>query len=88
MPLHQQKDESPRPAGYEALLQKYGLEAVPHWHRSFVDVGSAHRVETASGSTEETYPSKYWPGDGLGLSQQPELQRRKRGLAAGESIVS
>lgn len=60
------KEASPRSAGYGALLQKYGLDVVPHWHRSFVDAGSARRIETDSGTTEETYPSKYWPGDGLG----------------------
>ncbi|RKZ13147.1 cell filamentation protein Fic [bacterium] len=66
MSVHEQKKTSPRPAGYGALLREYGLDAIPHWHRSLVDAGSAHRVVTDSGITEEVYPSKYWPGDGLG----------------------
>lgn len=66
MSTQEQKNRPPRPAGYLALLQKYGIDAVPHWHQSYVDHGSAQGIETVSGITEETYPAKYWPGEGLG----------------------
>jgi Fic/DOC family len=64
MDNHEQKE--PKPAGYEALIARYGLEVIPNWHRSFVATRGVHRIETVSGITEEVYPSKYWPGDTLG----------------------
>lgn len=57
---------TPSPAGYEELITRFGLNVIPNWHRSFVATGGAHRIEQRHGVTEETYPSKYWPGDSLG----------------------
>jgi hypothetical protein len=62
----EQEGMGPKPAGYEALLRRFGLEAIPNWHRSFVAAGATHRIETVPGVTEAIYPSRYWPGDGLG----------------------
>lgn len=57
---------SPRPAGYLALLSRYRLEAIPHWHQSWIAGGNVpRRLEIAGGVTTETYPAKYWPGDGV-----------------------
>jgi len=55
-----------RPAGYQALIARYELDVFPNWHRSFVATSGLHRIDTASGVTEEIYPSRYWPGDSLG----------------------
>ena len=55
-----------RPAGYHALVSDLGLSVLPNWHESFVASCNTHRIETTEGMVRETYPSKYWPGDGLG----------------------
>jgi hypothetical protein len=66
MAKHDLKSRGTRPAGYQALSVRFQLDAIPNWHRSYVSSGTAHRVHTADGLTEEIYPSKYWPGDNLG----------------------
>ena len=63
---HDQERAASRLAGYEALINRYDLEVIPNWHRSFVATGGPHRIDATSGVTEEVYPSKYWPGDSLG----------------------
>ena len=55
-----------RSAGYTALIERYDLEVVPNWHRSLVTTSGIHRSDSTAGVVEEVYPSKYWPGDGLG----------------------
>lgn len=52
-----------RPAGYEALIERYDLEVIPNPHRSFVAATGMHRTESIGGVIEEVYPAKYWPGD-------------------------
>ena len=54
-----------RPAGYSALIQRYGLEAIPNWHRSYVSTKGTHRIDSTGGTIREIYPSKYWPGETL-----------------------
>lgn len=55
-----------RPAGYAALIERYDVDGIPNWHRSFVANTSTHRIDSTGGVIEEVYPSKYWPGDALG----------------------
>ena len=55
-----------RLAGYAALIDRYGLDVIPNWHRSFVAISGIHRIDSTEGVTSEVYPSKYWPGDTLG----------------------
>jgi hypothetical protein len=55
-----------RLAGYGALIERLHLDVIPNWHRSFVATRNLHRVDTATGVTEEIYPARYWPGDTLG----------------------
>ena len=55
-----------RLAGYAALVERYGLDIIPNWHRSFVAVTGTHRIDSTGGVIEEVYSSKYWPGDTLG----------------------
>jgi hypothetical protein len=56
----------PRPAGYAALVEPYGIDAIPNWHRSMVAATGIHRIVSTGGVVEETYPAKYWPGAELG----------------------
>jgi len=55
-----------RLAGYAALIERYDLDVIPNWHRSFVATTGTHRIDSTGGAIEEVYPSKYWPGDTLG----------------------
>jgi len=61
-----QEGATPRPAGYAALINRYGLEVIPNWHTSLVATSGIRRIDSTGGVVEETYPSKYWPGDNLG----------------------
>jgi hypothetical protein len=54
------------PAGYAALIERYGLDVIPNWHKSLVAASGIHRIDISEGVIEEVYPSKYWPGDTLG----------------------
>lgn len=55
-----------RPAGYAALIKRFGLEVIPNWHQSMIAASSIHKREVTAGLVEKTYPAKYWPGDGVG----------------------
>ena len=55
-----------RPAGYQELIARYGLEVIPNWHRSFIASSGPHQIDANSRITEQVYPAKYWPGDSLG----------------------
>ena len=59
-------DSTARAAGYEALIQRYHLSVIPHWHKSFVSISSTRKKRTTAEGVEEVYPSQYWPGDSLG----------------------
>ena len=52
-----------RPAGYEALIERYGLEVTPNWRRSFVAQTGEHRVVVSGATIEEVFPLRYWPGE-------------------------
>jgi hypothetical protein len=54
------------PAGYAALIERYGLDVIPNRHKSLVAASGIHRIDISEGVIEEVYPSKYWPGDTLG----------------------
>ena len=45
-----------RPAGYAALIERYGLDVIPNWHISRVTTSGAHRIDFQTGVTEEVYP--------------------------------
>ncbi len=66
MVVNESHDASSRPAGYAALVAGYGIAAFPNWHESRVALVNTHRIETTDGMVSETYPTTYWPGDGLG----------------------
>jgi hypothetical protein len=54
------------PAGYEALVNKYHLKAIRHWHRSAVGSTSARHTRTDPGQVYDVYPSPQRPEDTLG----------------------
>ena len=55
-----------RPAGYAALVERFGLKTMPHWHRSAVASQGGRSRETLEGLTQEVYLPSYWPGDSVG----------------------
>jgi Fic family protein len=55
-----------RLAGYAALVEQYGIDVMPNWHRSLVTTSGGHRIDSTGGVIEEVYPSRYWPGNTLG----------------------
>ena len=54
------------PAGYEALAQRYDLEVIPNWRRSFIAKTNTHKTDMKDGVIEEVFPSRYYPGDETG----------------------
>jgi hypothetical protein len=55
--------QAARPAGYTALIDRYGLEVIPNWHESFVAASGIHHVESTGDVVREVYLPAYWPGD-------------------------
>ena len=55
-----------RLAGYAALIDRYGFEVIPNWHRSLAKTSGIHRIDSTEDVIEEVYPPKYWPGNTLG----------------------
>jgi len=65
--VENEKDKSTlRLAGYAALVERYGLNVIPNWHKSLVTARGIQRINSGGFVIEEVYPSKYWPGDTLG----------------------
>ena len=58
---------SAKAAGYEFLIRKYQLKAIPNWHSSFVSTSGTVRTVVKQGRfVRTTFPNSYWPGDSLG----------------------
>ena len=66
MAENDQDRSTERLAGYATLIERYDLDVIPNWHRSLVTKSGIRRIGSSEGIVEETYPSKYWPGDTLG----------------------
>ena len=61
-------DKSPaswRPAGYDALIARFGLEVIPNCHQSRVLLRGPHRVVNHPDRVEEFFPASYWPGEAV-----------------------
>jgi len=56
---------SPRPAGYDALIAKFGIKALPHWHHSTVN-SYVYRTHTENGVVSQIYPIALAPDDSVG----------------------
>jgi hypothetical protein len=74
-------NEPPRPAGYTALIKRYGLKVIPNWHESYVAANGIHRIDSTGGIVRETYPTKYWHGDELGSQLEFALKYDGTNLA-------
>ena len=50
-------------AGYQYFIEKYRLEVIPNWHRSYIwkESQTRHKKEN-NHSIEEVYPARYRPG--------------------------
>lgn len=80
------QDSGLRPAGYAALIERFGLQVIPNWHESLVATTATHRIDTTSEVVRETYSSRYWPGDGLGNHLEFALKYDGTNLAILASI--
>ena len=75
-----------RPAGYAALIERYGVDVIPHWHTSRVATSGIRRVVPREGGVEEIFPSRYWPGDTLGGQLEFALKHDGTNLAILASL--
>lgn len=55
-----------KPAGYAALINRYQISVIPHWHKSMVTSSGVRRIDTSGAVTVEFFTATYWPGDGVG----------------------
>ena len=55
-----------KPVGYGALLERYLLNPIPHWSVSYVALKGDRKTIVEPDLTTEIYPSRYDPGDTLG----------------------
>lgn len=53
-------------AGYEFLIRELAIEVVPNWHETYVSEGNLRHTRESGDRVRDTYPSPYWPGDGIG----------------------
>lgn len=56
---------STRPAGYDALIARYGLEVIPNWHRSAISSSSKRHSVTERGVVFDVYDRTLQPDDSL-----------------------
>ncbi len=75
-----------RPAGYAALIDRYGLDVIPNWHTSLVTTSGIHRMSSTGGVVEEVFPAKYWPGEALGDHLEFALKYDGTNLAVLSSV--
>ncbi len=55
-----------RAAGYDALIKRFDLRVISHWHHSAVSTTRKQYERHEAGSVFEVYPVHYWPGETLG----------------------
>ena len=81
MQINNSNEPTLRPAGYSALIKRYGLRVIANWHESCVAVNGIHRIDSTGGIVRETYPPKYWHGDELGSQLEFALKYDGTNLA-------
>ena len=54
--------------GYEALIERYRLDVIPNWHRSYLSNSQTyhHVYEESDGTVREIYSARYDPGKNVG----------------------
>ena len=55
-----------RLAGYAELIDRYGLEVIPNWHRSLVAPGGTHRIDSTGGGDRRAFPGQVPAGRNRG----------------------
>ncbi len=75
-----------RPAGYAALVERYGLDVIPNWHTSFVTTSGIRRIDSTGSMVTEVYPAPYWPGDTLGDHLEFALKHDGTNLALLDTL--
>lgn len=81
MPINTSSESPLRPAGYTALIKRYGLKVISNWHESYVAANGIHRIDSTGGIVREIYPPKYWHGNGLGSQLEFALKYDGTNLA-------
>ncbi len=74
-------ESASRPAGYAALVERYGVDVIPNWHASRVAGRGVHRIRSHAGVVEETFPARYRPGDTPGDQLEFALKHDGTNLA-------
>lgn len=59
------KSDKPSLAGYDALVARFGLKVLGHWHHSSIGAGYTHRSHAEDGNLFETYSSALMPDDSV-----------------------
>ena len=54
------------PLGYDALIARFNLQVIPHWHHSRTSQSTIHQTHTDAGQVAEVYPRSFMPQDSLG----------------------
>ena len=54
------------PVGYDALIARFNLQVIPHWHHSRISQSTIHQKHTDAGQVVEVYPRSLMPQDSLG----------------------
>ena len=75
-----------RPAGYASLVERYGVEVVPHWRMSRVASRGGRRVESGADMVVEVFPPRYRPGDTAGEQLEFALKHDGTNLAILASL--
>ena len=75
-----------RPAGYASLVERYGVEVVPHWRMSRVASRGGRRVESGVDMVVEVFPPRYRPGDTAGEQLEFALKHDGTNLAILASL--
>jgi hypothetical protein len=70
-----------KPAGYDYLILRFGLNVFPNWHSSFISEHGISRSYISNGKTTDIYPLSYWPGEGVG--EQIEFALKYDGFNMG-----
>src|SRR6266850_4598059 len=52
--------------GYDALIAKFNLQVIPHWHHSRTSRSTIHETHTDAGQVVEVHPRFLTPQDSLG----------------------
>ena len=54
------------PLGYDALIARFNLQVIPHWHHSRTSQSTIHQTHTDAGQVAEVYLRSFMPQDSLG----------------------